>query len=120
MNSQATAISVRQENFEAEVLQSSLPVLVDFWAPWCGPCRAIAPALEEIAKEFKGVASVRKVNVDDNLELARDLGVVSIPTLLFYRDGEVADRIVGVTDKQSLAKRLRQLTGQDNSAAPQS
>jgi len=83
------------DNFKTEVLDSAQPVLVDFWAPWCGPCRQIAPLIEELAAENKGSAVVGKVNIDDNPNAAQEYGVSSIPTLLVFKGGQVVNRIVG-------------------------
>ncbi|MFO0903392.1 MAG: thioredoxin [Pirellulales bacterium] len=87
------------DNFKTEVLGSAVPVLVDFWAPWCGPCRQIAPLIEELAAENKGSAVVGKVNIDDNPNAAQDYGVSSIPTLLVFKGGQVVGRFVGVQGK---------------------
>ncbi|HIE50997.1 MAG TPA: thioredoxin [Armatimonadetes bacterium] len=86
---------ITDAEFEAEVKQSDLPVLVDFWAPWCGPCRIIAPRVERVAQELAGQLKVVKVNVDENVKVAIEYGITGIPTLLFFRDGEVVERFVG-------------------------
>lgn len=89
-------------NFEQEVLQSDVPVLVDFWATWCGPCRMIAPAVEAIAEEREGTLKVGKVNVDDEGPLAMQFGIQSIPTLLLFKDGKLVDSAVGYRTKEQL------------------
>ncbi|TWT77074.1 Thioredoxin-1 [Posidoniimonas polymericola] len=93
---------VNDDNFEAEVLKAGEPVLVDFWAPWCGPCRQIAPLVEELAGENSGGAKVVKLNVDDAPGAAQSYGVSSIPTLMVFKGGEVVDRFVGVQPKNRL------------------
>ena len=102
-------IEINEANFEAEVLQSNQPVLVDFWAQWCGPCKMLAPLLEEIAVEQNGSAKVVKVNVDENPTLAQRYNIQSIPTLLYFAGGEVRDRTIGVPSKQSIISKLEKL-----------
>lgn len=99
---------LNEQNFQSEVLQSTQPVLVDFWAPWCGPCRAIAPMVEELAKEHQGSLKVAKVNIDDSPNLAQAFGVSSIPTLMIFKGGEVVDRFVGVQPKSRLQNAIEQ------------
>ncbi len=105
----AKYITATEENFKSEVIESSQPVLVDFWAEWCGPCKMIAPAIEELAADFDGKAKVVKVNVDEQPKLAQEYGVRSIPTLLFFRDGKVAEQLVGAAQKEALAEKLNSL-----------
>ena len=100
-------ITITKDNFEAEVLNSSVPVLLDFWATWCGPCRMIAPALEEIAAENAGKLKVGKVNVDEEMELAMRFGVTSIPLLVVMKDGKVANKAVGAMPKAKIEALLR-------------
>lgn len=95
-------IIITKDNFETEVLQSEKPVLVDFWATWCGPCRMLAPFVEEIAEEYADTAVVGKVNVDEQPELAVRYGVMSIPTVMVFRGGEVTDTLVGYRPKADL------------------
>ena len=105
-----SVVTLDADNFEREVLQSDQPVLVDFWAEWCPPCKAIGPVIEEIATEFEGVARVGKVDVDQNKSLAQQYAIGSIPTLLFFRDGEVVDRVQGVVPKSELTGKLTALS----------
>jgi thioredoxin 1 len=93
-------------NFQSEVLDSAEPVLVDFWAPWCGPCRMIAPMIEELAGEYAGSVKIGKINIDDSPNSATTFGVSSIPTLMIFKGGDVVDRFVGVQPKNRLQKAL--------------
>jgi thioredoxin 1 len=95
-------VELTVENFENEVVKSDKPVLVDFWAPWCGPCRFIAPVVEEMATKYDGKIKVGKLNVDDHGEIASKFGIHSIPTLLLFNDGDIADRQVGAVPAQAI------------------
>ena len=99
-------VHVTDKNFETEVLKSNIPVLVDFWAEWCGPCRVIAPALDEIANELKGKLKVVKVNVDEAQELAGQFNIMSIPTLLIFKKGVPVDQMVGAMSKDQLLAKI--------------
>jgi thioredoxin 1 len=104
-----STIEVNEANFEAEVLKSNQPVLVDFWAPWCGPCKMIAPVLEEIATEQAGRAKIVKVNLDESPGLAQKYGVQAIPTLLYFVGGEVKEMSVGAVSKSAMLRKLEGL-----------
>jgi thioredoxin 1 len=101
-----STIELNEENFDRAVRQVGQPVVVDFWAPWCGPCRMLGPVLDEIAREQEGLVTVAKVNVDEHPELANRYRIESIPSLLYFRDGEVRDRTVGVVSKRAIIARL--------------
>lgn len=105
-----TTIEINEANFESEVLQSNQPVLADFWAEWCGPCKMLAPVVDEIALEQAGRVKVAKVNVDSNPGLAARFGIQSIPTLLYFVGGEVRDQTVGVQSKRAIVAKLEKLT----------
>ena len=100
------AVHITDKNFEEEVLKSQVPVLVDFWAEWCAPCRMIIPIIAEIAKEFTGRLKVAKLNVDEAQELAMKYNIMSIPTLMIFKGGEVVDQAVGVLSKDQLVSRI--------------
>ncbi|HEV8376596.1 MAG TPA: thioredoxin domain-containing protein [Candidatus Polarisedimenticolia bacterium] len=102
-------LDVKDGNFDAEVLQSSVPVLLDFSAEWCGPCKKMVPIIEEIATEFDGRAKVGTVDVGMSLETALRLGVLSVPTVIFFKDGKVQEKLVGPTQKSALTSRLQRL-----------
>ena len=93
-------------NFEAEVITSQLPVLVDFWAPWCGPCKILEPVVEEIAGLFEGKLKVGKMNTDDNRDTAAKYGIMSIPTIIIFKDGKVHERIVGAQPKKTIVEKI--------------
>ena len=100
------AIEITEANFEELVLKSDKPVLVDFWAEWCGPCRMVGPVVEELAKEFEGKAVVGKVDVDSNPEISMKFGIRNIPALLFFKGGEIVDKQIGAVPKSVLAQKL--------------
>ncbi|MBN2460968.1 MAG: thioredoxin [Candidatus Cloacimonetes bacterium] len=103
------ALHINTENFTSEVLQSDIPVLVDLWAPWCGPCKAISPVVEEIAAEYQGRLKVVKVNIDESPSLAANYKVMSIPTLLIFHQGEVKQQITGLVPKDKIISKFAAL-----------
>ena len=105
----ASYATFTETNFQRDVLNSSQPVLVDFWASWCGPCHVMAPVIDDLATEFAGRVTVGKVNVDDEPDLAAQYGIRSIPTLLLFKDGQIVDQAVGVVPKRVLTEKLNAL-----------
>ena len=99
-------LTLTDANFPQEVLKSSVPVLVDFWAEWCGPCKMVAPILDELASEYEGRVKIGKINIDDHQALATEYGIRAIPTLLVFKNGEVAEQIVGLRSKRDLKAKL--------------
>ena len=102
-------LAITESNFETEVLKSDIPVLIDFWAVWCGPCKMIAPIVEELAKEFDGKAKITKCDVDSNQQVAIKYGIRSIPTLLIFKNGEVAEQLVGALPKNHITQKLNKV-----------
>lgn len=111
------AKAVTDSDFEKDVLGSDKPVLVDFWAEWCGPCRMIAPSVEAVAEDYQGKASVFKMNVDENLNVPQRFGIRGIPTLIVFKDGQEQERIVGAVTREAISKALDKYTGADDVSA---
>ena len=101
------AVAVTDQSFKSEVLDSPIPVLVDFWAAWCGPCRAVAPVVEEIAREYNGKLKVVKVDVDESQDISAQYRIFSIPTLMVFKGGQEVERVVGAAPKQMLLSRVQ-------------
>lgn len=102
-------VEVTDENFEAEIMNSDLPALVDFWAEWCGPCRMVSPVVEELANDYKGKVKVAKMDVDKNRETPTRFGIRNIPTLIFFKGGEVTQTIIGVQPKSQIEEEIKKL-----------
>jgi len=100
-------VNLTTETFKTTIAGATTPVLVDFWAPWCGPCKAIAPILEELAEEFAGQLRIAKVNIDDNAEIATEHGIRAIPTMLLFKNGKLVEQIVGMLPKATLKEKLQ-------------
>lgn len=101
-------IHLTDSNFKKEVLESNLPVLVDYWAPWCAPCKMIAPVVEELAKDYEGKIRIGKLNVDENPKTTTHYGIMSIPTLIFFKNGKVLEQVVGALSKSELKKKIEE------------
>ena len=99
-------VQINSTNWESEVLKSEKPVFVDFWAEWCGPCRAIGPVIDELSKEYDGKVNIGKVNVDENPQISMNYGITSIPAILFIKDGQVVDKLVGAQPKANFVKKI--------------
>ncbi len=102
----AKPITITDENFKTEVLSSDIPVLVDFWAEWCGPCKMIAPSVEELAEEYEGKIKIGKLDIDSNQNVASEYGIRSIPSLLIFKNGQVVDQIVGAVPKNQIQSKI--------------
>jgi thioredoxin 1 len=99
-------MEINEKNFEDEVLKSDLPVLVDFWAPWCGPCQMLTPILEDVANDYEGKIKVVKINIQENENLASQYGIMAIPNLKIFKDGQVVDEIIGLQPKEAIGEKI--------------
>lgn len=104
-------LNFTDQNFKQEVLENKQPAIVDFWAPWCGPCRTVSPIIDELAKEFAGKIKIGKINVDENSEIANQYGVMSIPSVLFFKNGQPVKTMVGVQSKESYKQEIETILG---------
>lgn len=104
-------VEINEKNFKSEVIESKQPVLVDFWAPWCGPCRMMSPVINELSEKFKGQVKVVKLNTDENQQISHDFRISGIPSLLIFKDGREVERIVGFNPSNILEKRLKKYAG---------
>ena len=104
-----TDVIFTDQNFETEVLKSTIPVVVDFWAPWCGPCKVVSPIIEELAGEFEGKVKVGKLNVDDNQAMASEYGIMSIPSIVFLKDGKPIKTMIGAQSKENFKKGIEEI-----------
>jgi len=105
----ADILQITDDNFEQEILKAGMPAMVDFWAAWCGPCRAIAPVVEELAKEYAGKVKIAKMNVDENSKTPMKYGIRAIPTLILFKDGNVMDQITGAVSKSQIDNAIKKL-----------
>ena len=114
----AEVIDVQDQNFEDKVIQSDMPVVVDFWAPWCGPCKAVSPIIEKMADEHQGQVQFAKINIDDNAETAKKYGIKSVPTIMLFSDGQMVDKMVGVVTAAKLGESLQNVLAGKPTASP--
>ena len=105
----ANAVEITDKTFEKEIIKSDIPAIVDFWAEWCMPCKAMAPVIDELAKEYEGKVKVAKINIDENSQTATDMTVMNIPTIVFFKNGEQTGRLTGAVSKNDLIKKISEL-----------